>query len=69
VTVTLTDQDGNPKFPSEDTCATGTVGGTCSVTFSSGVAGVVTGHAEADITVGDTTVHVETGGEETTPTR
>lgn len=62
VTVTLTDQNGNPVTPTTDTCATGTVGGTCSVTFSSNVAGVITGHAEADIDVGDTTVHVETGG-------
>ncbi|HET6950642.1 MAG TPA: prealbumin-like fold domain-containing protein [Acidimicrobiales bacterium] len=62
VTVTLTDQNGNPVTATTDTCATGTVGGTCSVTFSSNVAGVITGHAEADIAVGDTTIHVETGG-------
>jgi hypothetical protein len=67
VTVTLTDQNGNPITPSADTCATGTVGGTCSVTFSSDVAGVITGHAEADVIVDDTTFHVETGGEGNSP--
>jgi Prealbumin-like fold domain len=63
VTVTLTDQNGDPITPTGDTCAfPGTVGGTCSVTFSSDVAGVITGHAEADVVVGGTTFHVETGG-------
>lgn len=68
VTVTLTDQNGNPVTPTADTCASpGTTGGTCSVTFSSDVAGVITGHAEADIDVGDTSIHVETGGEGNNP--
>jgi hypothetical protein len=63
VTVTLTDANGSPITATTDTCASpGTVGGTCSVTFSSNVAGVITGHAEADVDVGDTTIHVETGG-------
>jgi hypothetical protein len=62
VTVTLEDANGDPITPTTDTCATGTVGGTCSVTFSSNVAGTITGHAEADVVVGDTTIHVETGG-------
>lgn len=63
VDVTLTDAGGNPITPTSDTCADpGTVGGTCSVTFSSNVAGLITGHAEADVAVGDTTLHVETGG-------
>ena len=62
VTVTLTDGGGNPITPTADTCATGTTGGSCSVTFSSSVAGLITGHAEADIVTGGGTVHVETGG-------
>ena len=63
VDVTLTDANGGAITPTSDTCADpGTVGGTCSVTFSSNVAGLVTGHAEADVDVGDTVVHVETGG-------
>jgi hypothetical protein len=46
-----------------DTCASpGTIGGTCEVTFSSDEPGTITGHAEADVVVGDTTIHVETGG-------
>lgn len=46
-----------------DTCASpGTVGGTCTVTFDSDEPGTITGHAEADVTVGDATIHVETGG-------
>jgi hypothetical protein len=61
--VTLSDANGNPITPTTDTCASpGTVGGTCQVTFTSNVAGLITGHAEADVAVGDTTIHVETGG-------
>jgi hypothetical protein len=46
-----------------DTCASpGTVDGTCEVTFSSDEPGTITGHAEGDVVVGDTTIHVETGG-------
>jgi hypothetical protein len=63
VTVTLEDANGNPITPTTDTCASpGTVGGNCEVTFTSNVAGTITGHAEADVDVGDTTIHVETGG-------
>lgn len=62
VTLTHSDPAGNPVVPTSDTCATGTVGGSCSVTFSSNVAGTITGHAEADVDVGDTTFHVVTGG-------
>ncbi len=63
VTLTHSDPAGNPITPTTDTCASpGTVGGTCEVTFSSDVAGTITGHAEADVDVGDTTIHVETGG-------
>ena len=68
VTVTLTDANGNPVTPITNTCASpGTVGGTCSVTFTSNVAGTITGHAEADIDVGDTTIHVETGADGDNP--
>jgi hypothetical protein len=63
VDVTLTDANGGSITPTTDTCASpGTVGGSCEVTFSSNVAGTITGHAEADVAVGDTTIHVETGG-------
>ncbi len=50
-----------------DTCATGTVSGQCTVTFSSDEPGTITGHAEADVEVGDTTIHVETGGSADNP--
>jgi Prealbumin-like fold domain len=63
VTLTHSNAAGNPVTPTTDTCASpGTVGGTCEVTFSSNVAGTITGHAEADVEVGGTTIHVETGG-------
>jgi hypothetical protein len=63
VTLTHSNAAGNPVTPTTNTCASpGTVGGTCEVTFSSNVAGTITGHAEADVDVGDTTIHVETGG-------
>ncbi len=62
VTLTHSNAAGNPVQVISNTCASpGTVGGTCSVTFSSNVAGVITGHAEADVEVGDTTIHVSTG--------
>ena len=50
-----------------DTCATGTVNGQCTVTFSSDEPGTITGHAEADVDVGDATIHVETGGSADNP--
>ena len=62
VTLTHSTPAGNPVVATTDTCATGTVGGTCEVTFSSNVAGTITGHAEADVDVGDATFHVVTGG-------
>ncbi len=63
VTVTLTDANGAISSVSSDTCASpGTVGGTCSVTFSSNTPGTVTGHAAADVIVGGQTIHVETDG-------
>lgn len=62
VTLTHSDPAGNPVTPTSDTCANpGTVGGTCTVTFSSDVAGVITGHAEATVDVGDTSIDVSTG--------
>jgi hypothetical protein len=68
VNVTLSDADGNPVTPISDTCADpGTVGGECTVTFASNVAGTITGHAETDVAVGDTTFHVVTGGEGNNP--
>lgn len=62
--VTVTLSHSNPAGVVDlisDTCATGTVGGTCSVTFSSDEPGVITGRAEADVLVGGTTFHVSTG--------
>ena len=52
VTVTLTDSEGAVNEISSDTCASpGTVGGTCSITFTSNTPGTVTGHASADVAV------------------
>ena len=62
-TVTLTDANGNPITPTEDTCATtGTdANGDCTVTFTSNVATVVTGHAETTVDIGGQLIDVETG--------
>ncbi|MGH9149587.1 MAG: prealbumin-like fold domain-containing protein [Acidimicrobiales bacterium] len=65
VTVTLTPANGAVVNVSANTCATGTVGGACTVTFTSGTAGTVTGHAAADIVVANQTFHVETDGQGT----
>ncbi len=63
VSVTLTDANGAVSEVSSDTCASpGTSGGTCSVTFTSNTPGTVTGHASAEVQVGDTTITVETDG-------
>jgi len=63
VTVTLTTANGAVVKDLVDNCATdGTVGGSCTVTFTSASAGQVTGHATADITFGGHTFHVETDG-------
>jgi len=59
VNVTLSDSPDNVV----DNCASpGTVNGSCTVTFTSDTPGTVTGHASADIVVGNTTKHVETDG-------
>jgi len=64
VTVTLTDQNGGDSQVLSDTCASpGTVGGVCSVTFVSDTAGLVVGHAAADVNISGQTFHVETDGE------
>ncbi len=65
VTVTLTNFNGAFAVVSENTCATnpGTIGGQCHVTFTSSSAGVVTGHAAADLSIGSLTFHVETDGQ------
>ena len=63
VTVTLTDSEGAVNEISSDTCASpGTVGGTCSITFTSNTPGTVTGHASADVAVDGQVIHVETDG-------
>ncbi len=62
VTVDLTAEFGAVVDLISDTCASGTVGGQCSVTFSSDTAGTITGHASADVLVQTDTIHVETDG-------
>src|SRR6266508_2333779 len=63
VTVTLTAANGASVTPISDDCAyPGTVGGICTVTFSSPSAGVVTGSAEADVIIAGNSVHVKTDG-------
>jgi hypothetical protein len=63
VTVTLTAANGAVVSNVVDNCASpGTVGGTCTVSFTSNSAGTVTGHAAADVTLGGLTIHVETDG-------
>ena len=68
VTLTHSNPAGNPVTPTTDTCASpGTVGGSCEVTFSSNVAGTITGHAEATFEIEGQTFEVETGGEGNNP--
>ncbi|MGI0019494.1 MAG: hypothetical protein ACREAY_03380 [Nitrososphaera sp.] len=63
VTVTLTDSDGAVSEVISDTCADpGTVGGTCSITFTSQTPGNVTGHAAANVTVDGQVIPVQTDG-------
>ncbi len=63
VDVDLTDANGAVNDVSANTCANpGTSGGTCSITFTSDTAGTVTAHAEADVQVSDSLIHVETDG-------
>jgi hypothetical protein len=63
VDVTLTDANGAVNEISSNTCADpGTVGGTCSITFTSDSPGTVTGHAEADFDADGIPIHVETDG-------
>ena len=45
-----------------DTCATGTLGGECTVTFTSDVATVITGHASVSLTIAGLTVVRQTDG-------
>ncbi len=64
VTVTLTPSNGAVLSDVVDDCASpGTIGGVCTVSFTSYSGGLVTGHAEADVEIGGLlTVHVETDG-------
>ena len=63
--VTLTKPPNNTVVtPTTNTCddAAGTnAQGQCTVTFTSNVATTITGHAESDVLIGDTTIHVSTG--------
>ncbi len=63
VTVTLTATNGSVVSDKTDTCASpGLSSGTCSVSFTSLIAGTVTGHASADLAVGGLTISVATDG-------
>ena len=63
VDVTLTDSNGAINSISSNTCASpGTVNGQCTVTFTSNTAGIVTGHAEADVVIGGDIISVATDG-------
>ena len=63
VDVDLADANGAISTVSSDTCATGTDGsGQCTVTFTSDIAGTVTGHASADVIVNSEPLHRETDG-------
>src|SRR6266571_4320627 len=63
VTVTLTPTNGASVSLLSDNCASpGTVGGKCTVTFTSPSAGVVTGSAVADVNVQGFIFHVATDG-------
>ncbi len=62
VDVSLTNSGGATNSPSANTCATGTVAGQCTITFTSPTGGVVTGHAEVDLTLQGLAVHRETDG-------
>jgi hypothetical protein len=62
VTVTLSDSNGAISNITSNTCASpGTVGGSCSVTFKSNTAGLVTGHASVTFGVGGVSLTRETG--------
>jgi hypothetical protein len=63
VTVTLNRSAGASAVVSNDSCGTtGTVGGSCSVTFTSNTAGTITGHAAATIVSGGLPLFRETDG-------
>ena len=63
VSVTLTDSEGAVNAISTNTCAApGTVGGTCTITFSSDSPGTVTGHASTTLNVLGDSLFVETDG-------
>ncbi len=62
VTVTLTASNGAAVDLISDNCATGIVGGKCTVTFTSQTPGVVTGHASATVQLLGESQFVETDG-------
>jgi hypothetical protein len=61
VTVELSNAGASYEV-SNNTCETGTVDGQCSVTFSSDIAGTVTGHASATVSLLGDELFVETDG-------
>ncbi len=62
VTVTLTDAGGAVNSVSSNTCSTGTVGGVCSITFTSQYPGTVTGHATVTFSVAGVSLTRSTDG-------
>jgi len=62
IDVMLIASGGATPVVSTDTCATGTTGGTCEVTFSSATAGTVDGHASMTITLSGLEITRETDG-------
>jgi uncharacterized repeat protein (TIGR01451 family) len=66
VDVTLTDANGASHSAPTGSCTTAgantDANGQCTITFTSGAAGTVTGHATATLNVGGTTITVSTGG-------
>ncbi|MBI3913840.1 MAG: prealbumin-like fold domain-containing protein [Chloroflexi bacterium] len=62
VQVNLSNANGANAVTSSNTCASTDANGKCAITFASNTAGVVTGHASADVSVGGLSLHRETNG-------
>ncbi len=62
VTVMLTASNGAVVSPISDNCATGIVGGKCTVTFTSMTPGLIKGHASATVQLLGQNTFVETDG-------
>jgi hypothetical protein len=62
ITVTLTNDATSNYSISQNSCATGTVSGACTVTFTSPTAGTVTAHASVTLTLAGISITRETDG-------